>query len=314
MNRIVKIFLTLNLVTIAVLVFTYADQMVSPGKLIYEHRASETDCFACHTVFLGASSDKCISCHKVADIGVLTTTGIPVVNKKTKVPFHQKLLNDNCIACHSDHLGVAKYRSFQKFSHGLIDAPIREKCIGCHQRPTDLIHRQASDKCAQCHGTEKWKPATFDHKLLKKTVLELCVSCHKTKVPRDKLHHQVSDKCGQCHGTDKWKPTTFDHNKYFAFDEDHDVKCVACHTTSDYKKYTCYECHEHSPRKIREEHEEEGIRDYENCVACHRNADEDEAERAWESLKRGIPYQFGLPYEKKDKKRRKKHDDDDDDD
>ena len=265
MSRLIKIFLTLNLAVIAVLVFAYADLMVSPGKLIYDHRASETDCFACHTVFLGASSEKCISCHKVADIGVMTTKGALVVEKKTKIPFHQKLLDQDCIACHSDHLGVAKYRSFQKFSHVLLDTSMRENCIGCHQRPTDPIHRQVSEKCAQCHGTDKWKPATFDH------------------------------------------------NKFFVFDEDHDVKCEACHTTSDYKKYTCYECHEHSPEKIREEHEEEGIRDYENCVACHRNADEDDAKRAWESLRRGVPYQFGLPYEKNSKKRRKKHDDDDDD-
>ncbi len=312
MSRIVKLILALNLAIIAVLVFAFADLMVSPGKLIYDHRASETDCFACHTVFLGASSEKCISCHKVADIGVVTTKGAPVVDKKTKVPFHQKLLDQDCVACHSDHVGVAKYRISHKFSHGLVDTPIREECIGCHQKPTDPTHGQVSEKCSQCHSTDKWTPATFDHQLLKDAEREQCVSCHKGKVPTDKLHNQVSDNCGQCHSTDKWKPATFDHAKLFVFDRDHDVKCTVCHTTADYKKYTCYECHEHSPRKIREEHEEEGIREYENCVACHRSADEDEAKRAWKSLKSGTPYQFGLPYEKKNKKRRKKHADDDD--
>jgi len=264
MNRTVKLILIVNLAIIAVLVFAFADLMVSPGRLIYDHRASETDCFACHTAFLGASSEKCIACHKVAEIGVVTTKGTPVVNKKTKVPFHQKLLDQDCIACHSDHLGVAKYRLNQKFSHRLVATSIREECVGCHQRPTDPIHRQISDKCSQCHGTDKWKPATFDH------------------------------------------------DKFFVLDRDHDVKCAACHTTADYKKYTCYECHEHSPGKIREAHEEEGIRDYENCIACHRSADEDEAKRAWESLKRGIPYQFGPPSTEKDKRRRKKPDEDDD--
>ena len=47
--------------------------------------------------------------------------------------------------------------------------------------------------------------------------------------------------------------------------------------------YTCYGCHEHSRSKIREEHLEEGIRDYENCVECHRSGDEDEAKRIWRS-------------------------------
>ncbi len=311
MSRIVKIFLALNLAAITALVFSYADLMVSPGKLIYDHRASETDCFVCHTVFLGAASDKCIACHKVADIGVLTTEGSPVVNKKTRVSFHQKLLNEDCVACHSDHLGVAKYRVFKEFSHELLDAPLREKCIDCHTRPIDPIHRQVPEKCSQCHSADAWIPATFEHNVLKKTELEKCVSCHKSKVPADKLHRQISDKCSQCHSVDKWKPATFEHEKFFAFDEDHDVKCVACHTTTDYTNYTCYECHEHSPGKIREEHEEEGIRDYENCTACHRNADEDDAERAWESLKRGTQYKFNRPYKKKDKKRKKKHDDDD---
>ena len=47
--------------------------------------------------------------------------------------------------------------------------------------------------------------------------------------------------------------------------------------------YTCYGCHEHSRSKIREEHVEEGIRDYENCVEGHRSGDEDEAKRIWRS-------------------------------
>ena len=33
----------------------------------------------------------------------------------------------------------------------------------------------------------------------------------------------------------------------------------------------CYGCHEHTPANIRAEHEEEGIRDFENCVECHRD-------------------------------------------
>lgn len=42
----------------------------------------------------------------------------------------------------------------------------------------------------------------------------------------------------------------------------------------DYSRYTCYGCHEHTPDNIRREHIEEGIRDFDNCVECHRNADE----------------------------------------
>jgi hypothetical protein len=52
---------------------------------------------------------------------------------------------------------------------------------------------------------------------------------------------------------------------------------------NDFNQYTCYGCHEHSRSNIRGEHREEGIYDYENCVECHRSADEDEAERLWRS-------------------------------
>jgi hypothetical protein len=46
---------------------------------------------------------------------------------------------------------------------------------------------------------------------------------------------------------------------------------------NDYKKYTCYGCHEHTPANIRREHVEEGIRNFDNCVECHRSGDKDEA-------------------------------------
>lgn len=311
MTKSVKLILILNLVAITVLTFAFAHLMISPGKLVDGHRASETDCFACHDMFFGASSKKCVTCHKVSDIGVLTSKGTPLLTKKTKIPFHQKLLEEDCVACHSDHLGVAKYRIRQRFFHGLVDASSREECVACHQRPTDDLHRQVSDKCVQCHVIEKWKPAKFKHDMLASPKLENCLACHKAKLPTDALHRGVSEKCGQCHTTEKWKPATFDHAKFFVLDDYH-RRCTTCHRTPDYKKYTCYSCHEHLPEKVREEHLEEGIRDFENCVACHRSTDEDEAKKAWDSLRRGVPYQFGIPFEKKDMKRKKKHDDDDD--
>jgi hypothetical protein len=73
MSRIVKIILAANLIALAILVFVYPQLMVAPGKLIPGHKQLEADCFACHTPLLGASSELCISCHKPADIGRLTT-------------------------------------------------------------------------------------------------------------------------------------------------------------------------------------------------------------------------------------------------
>ena len=49
---------------------------------------------------------------------------------------------------------------------------------------------------------------------------------------------------------------------------------MTCHVRNDYSAYTCYGCHEHTPANIRREHVDEGIRQFDNCVECHRSADE----------------------------------------
>jgi hypothetical protein len=112
----------------------------------------------------------------------------------------------------------------------------------------------------------------FDHALLAADSRKECQACHKA--PTDALHRQISGNCSQCHSQDKWTPATFDHDKLFQLDRDHNVKCATCHTGNDYTRYTCYGCHEHTTDNIRRKHIKEGIRDYRNCVECHRNADE----------------------------------------
>ena len=64
MSRIVKFLLAINLLVLTILVFVYPNLMVGPGKLIPGHKQLETDCFACHSSFTGASSARCVICHK----------------------------------------------------------------------------------------------------------------------------------------------------------------------------------------------------------------------------------------------------------
>lgn len=253
MSHAVKWILAANLIVLAILTFAYPHLMVGPGKLIPGHGKLETDCFACHVPLLGVASERCVTCHKPKDIGRLTTAGLPIEKPLTSTPFHQKLVSQDCIACHSDHSGVKRFRPTGKFNHSLLEKATREECHGCH------------------------------------------------KSPRDNLHEQITGNCGKCHSQDKWTPATFDHAKYFELDRDHNVKCVTCHVRNDYSRYTCYGCHEHTPEKIRREHIEEGIRDFDNCVECHRNADEHD-----------IRGDFGKSRsEGKGKKERKREHDDD---
>ena len=226
MSRTLKIILAINLMVLAVLTFAYPHLMVGPGKLIPGHKQLDTDCFACHISFTGVASPKCVSCHKPADIGRVTTKGLPVAKPLTSTPFHQELISQDCVACHSDHAGVKRYHLKGYFDHALLKKETSHQCQNCHKSPADALHKQITGNCAQCHTQQKWTPATFEH------------------------------------------------DKYFALDRDHTATCVTCHVRNDYSRYTCYGCHEHTPANIRREHVEEGIRQFDNCVECHRNADE----------------------------------------
>ncbi|MBT9594800.1 MAG: class III cytochrome C family protein [Vitreoscilla sp.] len=217
-----------NLLAAAALVFVFPHLMVSPGALVSGHASLATDCFACHAPGRGAVSERCVACHALPDIGLRTTRGLAISQKPIKASFHQDLIEQDCMACHSDHLGPKlTQRSRKPFSHGLLRAAVRERCESCHRVPVDNLHRQVRGGCLQCHSQEAWKPATFEH------------------------------------------------DKLFLLDRDHDTTCETCHKGSDYSRYTCYGCHEHQPAKIRAEHLEEGIRDVENCVECHRSADDE---------------------------------------
>lgn len=217
-----------NLTAVAALALTYPDLMLSPGPLVSGHAELARDCFACHAPWRGASSQRCVSCHKLPDIGVRTTKGTALAASGVKTAFHQDLVEQDCMACHSDHAGPKlTQRSRKPFSHALLRLDVQQRCESCHKAPADTLHRQLKGNCAQCHGQDRWKPATFDHA------------------------------------------------KLFVLDRDHDTKCVTCHTNDDYSRYTCYGCHEHRPEKVRAEHLEEGIRDFQNCVECHRSASEE---------------------------------------
>ena len=234
-SKTLLIVVAANLAVLIVLAIVLPHLMISPGSTIQAHADFADDCFACHTPFIGSTSQKCIGCHKVADIGIRTTKGVPIEKEKKHVVFHQQLVQDDCVACHSDHKGVMAFKPISRFSHELLDPAQRQQCDACHRSPGDALHLKIQGNCAQCHSLDGWTPATFEH------------------------------------------------DRYFRLDRDHDAPCETCHQAGDYGNYTCYGCHEHSRSKIREEHYEEGIRNYENCVECHRSADEDEAKRSWRS-------------------------------
>ncbi len=199
------------------------------------------------------------------------------------VKAHAAIATD-CFACHAPLRGASA-----------------DLCVSCHAvndiglrtslgqpifkaKAKVAFHQQLQEKnCMACH-TDHTGPRltrqnrkTFSHALLLPATQQRCESCHKP--PTDTMHRQILGNCAQCHSATKWKPAKFDHAKLFLLDGDHNASCVTCHTNNDYSQYTCYGCHEHQPDKIRSKHLKEGIRDFEDCVACHRSADGEPEEK-----------------------------------
>ena len=190
-------------------------------------------------------------------------------------PAHAELTTD-CFACHNAFTGAAP-----------------ERCIACHvvdkiglftTKGVPIVstglraafHQHLSQQnCMACHaGHAGTKVAgggrSFSHELLDPAVRAQCGTCHRK--PDDGLHRAFADNCSQCHSPAGWKPASFDHAKFFGLDSDHNVACTTCHLNNDTAHYTCYGCHEHTQAGIRAKHLREGIRDFTNCVQCHRSA------------------------------------------
>ncbi len=266
----------MNVAVLIALAFVYPEFMVSPGKLSAGHAALGEDCFACHQPFKGASETRCQSCHKLEDIGVKDTRGKPVVRNRVKSAFHGALQGHDCMACHTVHQGSKLTHSdIRKFSHAMLPVEVRSECASCHVKPANALHKPLTGNCNACHSSSAWKPAQFSHAALAKPALAQCQTCHRK--PNDRMHGQFNGGCASCHGTTAWEPSTFRHNRYFVLDKNHNTDCATCHAvskdafgTTDFKRYTCYGCHEHSADRIRAKHLEEGIRDFSNCVKCHR--------------------------------------------
>lgn len=162
--------------------FIWPQQMLAPGPVIPAHAHIAKACFACHAPFRGASAERCITCHKITDIGVRTTAGVTLGSRNRRAAFHQFLAQPDCMACHSDHRGPAMVKPRRpSFAHELLRPAVRGQCAACHRAPPTAIHAKAGNNCAQCHTQQGWKPATFDHARL--FVLTgphntACATCH----------------------------------------------------------------------------------------------------------------------------------------
>ncbi len=178
-----NLLIILVIITIIALSFIYPHMMFNPGKLVHGHQDIKNNCLACHQPFWGINDQKCIGCHKLSEIGKKNPLSASIINSEEKILFHEKLKNQECTACHTDHKGINPQTSISKFDHSMIAGMNMNDCSSCHTKPADSFHASLKENCIKCHTTSLWKPATFDHSawfILDNDHNTDCKTCHIT--------------------------------------------------------------------------------------------------------------------------------------
>ena len=253
----------------------------------------QADCSACHAAARSPADFKtapltCEGCHRADDA-------------------HQGRFGSACGVCHTpegwkpanfDH-NLAGFKLEGKHSTveceqchtaGYIGTPT--DCFSCHQKD-DAHSGEFGAQCETCHKPTSWQDATFDHSLsafpLDGAHLQVaCADCHKDKVFKgtptecaachaDPPFHAgmfPGQACSACHTTAAWRPASY--NGPHAFPMDHGERsntCADCHQPN-LTAWTCYPCHDQA--EIARKHQEEGISDFADCLACHPTGQKEE--------------------------------------
>lgn len=214
--------------------------------------------------------DSCQSCHRQMDAGFtqahLLTFGSDCLNCHDGVDRYGKGFNHsrfafqltgkhasvNCMQCHLNARTVADLRS------------VSQVCSACHKKD-DPHEGRFGSLCENCHSTQGWSPAKFDHNLaafkLEGEHTEVpCEACHQNHVfkgtptdcyschQKDDAHNgQYGTDCSACHTPSGWDEATFDHNRtQFPLTGAHtNVECQRCHTSGQFKGLSteCVSCH-----------------------------------------------------------------------
>ena len=244
------------------------------GAANSQFQTMSTDCYSCHSAdFKGTSNPNhvtaqfptsCNQCHGTDNwLNAKfdhSSVGFPLSGGHA-VPPRQ------CSDCHANN------------NYNLTSTA----CISCHlkdyQGTTSPNHASAnfSQTCQQCHDTNSWLDATFNHNT---TGFQLtgahtvpprqcsdchtnnnyslsstaCVTCHLKDFQGTTNPNHVTggfaQTCELCHTTTAWNPATFDHSKSaFPLTGSHTVpprQCSDCHGTNNYSitVTTCVSCHQ----------------------------------------------------------------------
>jgi hypothetical protein len=227
-----------------------------------------TRCQDCHADIhkrqLGAN---CEQCHTVRGWGVSIKE---IQQHNNRFPLTGAHAAVDCDSCHKN----AANSKFQIMS---------TMCYSCHEAeyksttaPSHVANAY-STTCDQCHGTDNWLSAKFDHNSVGfpltgghavppractdchannnfNLTSTACIGCHQKDFQGatnpSHLLSGFSTTCQQCHTTIAWQPATFDHSKTaFPLTGSHTVpprQCADCHINNNYNitDITCISCHQ----------------------------------------------------------------------
>ena len=85
------------------------------------------------------------------------------------------------------------------------------------------MHIASDQTCGNCHTTNAWLPARFDHR----GILASCISCHNAVIAagRPITHLPTTLSCGTCHSTLSWRPAHYLHADVLG-------QCQSCHNAT----------------------------------------------------------------------------------
>jgi hypothetical protein len=207
----------------------------------------------------------------------------PMLAPGALISVHANLATD-CFACHAPLQGATQTRCVT--CHAVADIGLKTVAGLQISQNTPMLpfHQALADTdCLGCHTDHPLASLTpphshtFAHAMLTPAAGAACSNCHTA--PRTVVHAGPPAQCSTCHSQTDWTAASIEHTRFFALTGPHDVACTSCHSTAgDFTRYSCFGCHEHQEADLIRKHLEEGIRNIDNCAACHRNAHAEKGE------------------------------------
>ncbi len=277
-----------------------------PLKDFTSHADFEGRCEWCHEPWQGVTASLCEACHANVADERRAGTGIHGVLKDTydcrlchvehngreadqsaaamiafphdqtgySLVAHRTWPDGHGFACRDCHDAQAPGYTFEQARcqtcHREVDGTYVEQhvaqysadCYACHRLLKPFDHQtfalrggHAGVQCRNCHIQPDFAQISAD-----------CIDCHQDP----EIHAGLfGHDCSACHTIDGWIPARLEKHTFpLDHGDEGEIACATCHVES-YATYTCYNCHEHNDVEVRQEHSEEGIRDFADCMECH---------------------------------------------